>query len=417
MANPAADSCVVVVGAGLAGLSCALRLQEKGVRCTLLEASDKVGGRVRTDTEGGFQFDKGFQVLLTAYPQTERMVNFAELQLGSFHSGALVRVGRRFARLADPTRQPLDALATVLEPAIDLADKLRVVKLANRVVTPPSEKVLAHPETSTLERLKELGFSSKIIERFFRPFLGGIFLEDKLETSSRKFEFVLRMFSTGQAALPAAGMQAIPASMARRLKGGVLRMNSKVEAIDPGGVQLDSGERVSCHRVVIATDLATRLRLLREPPTASAAAVTCLYYSAPSSPVKGPWLVLNGDGAGPINNLCVPTEVHPTYAPSGTSLVSVTVIHPAFRARPDLELQVRSQLAEWYGAAVGEWSHLKTYAIEDALPIQSPPLLTPIEKPVKLAEHLYACGDYAGIVSIEGAVSSGVRAAEVLSAN
>lgn len=417
MANTVPESRVVVVGAGLAGLSCALRLQEKGVPFVILEASDAPGGRVRTDTEGGFQFDRGFQVLLTAYPETRRVVDFAELQLERFYSGALVRVGNRFARLADPIRQPLDALSTALEPAIDLFDKARVLRLANRVVTPSLQNVLAYPETSALERLKELGFSSKIIERFFRPFLGGIFLEDKLETSSRKFEFVFRMFSTGEAAIPAAGMQAIPENMARRLKPGVLRVNSKVEEILPGAVRLHSGEKIRCERVVLATDLKTRAWFLGESHATRSGAVTCLYYSAPTSPVKGPWLVLNGEGKGPINNLCVPTELHSSYARPGTSLISVSVINPVFRAKSDLELHVRTQLAQWYGVAVAQWRHLKTYSIDNALTIQEPPLLSTVDKPLKLTEHLYACGDYTGIVSIEGAVSSGTRAADAVGAN
>ena len=408
------SSHVVIIGAGLSGLACALRLQDSGTPCTLLEASTAVGGRVRTDIEDGFHLDRGFQVLLTVYPQTRKILNYGDLRLSRFYSGALVRLNGRFARLADPTREPLDSVATVLEPALSLPDKLRILKLRHRVCGPSLEQMLEHPEVSTLERLTELGFSNSIIERFFKPFLGGIFLDDELVTSSRKFEFVFRMFSLGDAALPAAGIEALPRQMAARLASHVLRTNSRVTAIDDAGVHLELGETVLADRVVVATDQRESCRLLRCGTPGRTAAATCLYYAAPVSPVKGPWLVLNGDGVGPINNLCAPTELHSSYAPHGTSLISVTVIDQAYRGRPDLETQVRAQLATWYGSNVSRWRYLRTYEIDQALPLQQPPLLTPINKPVKLSERLYRCGDYLGIASIEGAIASGIRAAQAV---
>jgi hypothetical protein len=317
--------------------------------------------------------------------------------------------------LADPTREPEEVFSTLLAPVTTFADKLRVLRLRERVCGPSLQQVLAHPETTTLQRLRELQFSDRIIFEFFRPFLGGIFLETGLVTSSRKFEFVFRMFSLGYAALPAAGIGAIPQQMAQRLRPGFLRTQGRVIGIDSSGVSLASGERIDCRKVVIATDKSEALRLLQRPSQHRTTAVTCLYYSAPQSPVKGPWLVLNGDGSGPINNLCVPTELHRSYAPQGLSLISVSVIHPAYRSRPDLESLVRDQLTGWYGSPVSRWRHLRTCEIDCALPLQAPPALTPVEKPVKLTEGLFWCGDHAGIVSIEGAIESGIRAAEAVS--
>ena len=405
---------VVIIGAGLAGLSCALRLQERGFSCLLLEASDQVGGRVRTDIEDGFRLDRGFQVLLTAYPQTQRVLDYGPLQLKSFHAGAIVRSYGHFYTLADPTRKPGSAASTLLAPVTTFADKLRILRLRQRVCGPSLEGVLAHRETTTAERLKELHFSDAITFEFFRPFLGGIFLETDLITSSRKFEFVFRMFSLGYAALPSAGMGAIPQQMASRLMPGVLRTRSRVAGMDDSGVILENGERIDCGKTVIATEQPEAFRLLQRPFRANMTAVTCLYYAAPKSPVKGPWLVLNGDGSGPINNLCVPTELHPSYAPRRWSLVSVSVLHPAYRSRPDLEQSVRAQLRTWYGDEVSRWRHLRTYHIDPALPLQEPPELHSIRKPVKLSDRLFLCGDYSGIVSIEGAIEAGIRAADGL---
>ncbi len=403
---------VIIIGAGLAGLSCALRLQEKGVAFALLEGSDRVGGRVHTDVEGGFRLDRGFQVLLTAYPQTQRVLRYEHLRLQSFHPGALVRSRDCFYALADPTRKTAELASTLLAPVTTRADKLRILRLRQRVCGSSLQQVLAHSETTTYRRLQELNFSDRIIFEFFRPFLGGIFLETDLVTSSRKFEFVFRMFSLGHAALPAAGMEAIPRQMASRLKPGLLRTGSRVMSLDTSGVTLASGERLTGQEVVIATDEGEAFRLLEQWPRHRTTAVTCLYYSAAQSPVKGPWLVLNGEGSGPINNLCVPTELHRSYAPQGQSLISVSVLHPAYRSRPDLEDLVRDQLTTWYGNQVSQWRHLRTYDIDDALPLQSPPGLNPAEKLVKLSERLFWCGDHTGIASIEGAIASGIRAAD-----
>ena len=373
-----------------------------------------MGGRVHTDVKDGFHLDRGFQVLLTAYPQTARTLHYEPLQLQSFHAGAIVRSHDYFYTLADPTREPGDAFSTLLAPVTTFADKLRILRLLRRVCGPSLEQVLAHPETTTLQRLRELKFSDKIIFEFFRPFLGGIFLETDLVTSSRKFEFVFRMFALGYAALPAAGMGAIPQQMAQRLKPGSWRTDTSVTALDSSGVTLASGEKMKCEKVVIATDESEGCRLLQRPFQPKTTAVTCVYYSAPQSPVKGPWLVLNGDGSGPINNLCVPTELHRSYAPRGQSLVSVSVLHPAYRNRPDLEDLVRDQLTTWYGKVVSKWQHLRTYEINHALPLQEPPALSPVDKPVKLSERLFWCGDHTGIVSIEGAIASGIRAADAV---
>jgi phytoene dehydrogenase-like protein len=407
---------VVIVGAGLAGLSCALRLHERGVPCLVLEKSDCVGGRVRTHVVDGYRMDRGFQVLLTAYPRTQQTVDYAALELKTFYSGAQIRSNGKFHTLGDPTRRPSDALATLLAPVGSLSDKARMLHLRERVTGGSVAQMLARPEATTEQRLREYGFSSRMVTQFFRPFLGGIFLEPNLVTSSRKFEFVMRMFSQGEAALPKLGMQAIPQQIANSLKREVLQTGCGVKSLETDGVTLESGERLQAAAVVLATSEGEAARLQGNPRIVRSAAVTCLYYSADESPVRGPWLVLNGDGHGPINNLCVPTEVHATYAPPGKSLVSVTVLGVADQA-PVLEKQVRAQLLDWYGQKAAEWAHLRTYEIPEALTMQEPPALAAIKKPLRMGERLYACGDYLSITSIEGAISTGIRCADEIAAS
>jgi phytoene dehydrogenase-like protein len=405
------DKQVVIVGAGLAGLSCALHLQERGISCRVFEKSDGVGGRVRTDLVGGYRLDLGFQVLLTAYPKTRQTVDFEALELKPFYSGAHIRHNGRFYTLGDPTRRPSDTFATVLAPVGSLSDKARMLHLRHRVTSGTLEELAARPEATAKRRLEEFGFSSKMIQQFFRPFLGGIFLEPDLITSSRKFEFVMRMFSEGEAALPKLGMQAIPQQMADRLRPGVLQTGSGVRSVESDGITLENGERVTADAVVLATAQVEAGRLQAKQQIIRNASVTCLYYSADVSPVKGPWLVLNGDGKGPINNLCVPSEVHASYAPAGKSLISVTVLGVP-EDLTKLESEVRQELVDWYGEPATHWHHLQSYKIPEALSLQSPPQLSVVEKPVKISDRLFACGDYLSITSIEGAISTGIRCAD-----
>jgi phytoene dehydrogenase-like protein len=401
---------VVIVGAGLAGLSCALRLQERGISCRLYEKSDCVGGRVRTHVVDGYRMDRGFQVLLTAYPITQQTVDFGALELKSFYPGALVRFNGKFQTLGDPMRRPGDALATVFSSIGSLSDKTRMLHVRSRVMSGTLDELMARPEVTTKRRLEEFGFSGKMIQQFFKPFLGGIFLEPELITSSRKFEFVMRMFSEGEAALPKQGMQAIPQQMANRLKSDVLQSGVAVKLIEGNCLTLENGQRVTADVVVLATTSVEAGRLRAQAPSGRNASVTCLYYSADVSPVRGPWLVLNGDGTGPINNLCVPSELHPNYAPAGKSLVSVTVLG-IVDDPGKLDAAVRTQLTEWYGDIARQWTHLRTYAIPEALIIQEPPLLEHVNKPVRMSDRLFACGDYLAVTSIEGAISTGIRCA------
>jgi phytoene dehydrogenase-like protein len=253
-----------------------------------------------------------------------------------------------------------------------------------------------------------------MIERFFRPFLGGIFLEPELRTSSRMFRFVFRMFSTGDATLPAEGMEAIPRQLAAGLPADSVRLGARASRVEPAAVRLDSGEGLPARAVVVATELPAAMALLGEPPPAAVQSVTCVYFAADKAPVEEPTLVLNGEGVGPVNNLCVPSVVAPSYAPAGRHLVSATVLGLPARDDAGLLADVRGQLAGWFGAAVHGWQHLRTYRIPFALPRQAPPALAVPERPVRVRPGLYVCGDHRDTASIQGAMASGRRAAEAV---
>ena len=407
------DFDAIVIGGGLSGLTCARTLCEAGVSCQLLEASEQVGGRVRTDEVDGFLLDRGFQVLLTAYPEAQAILDYDSLDLCRFEPGSLIRYDGKLVRMSDPWRRPKHIFSTALSPAATLADKLRIASFRRHATQGSVADIHDRPEQRTIDLLRSRGFSDVIIERFFRPFLGGVFLDNDLETSSRMCEFVFRMFSLGDAAIPKNGMGEIPKQLASRLPAGVVRTEARVESIQGQEVVLSSGERLSAGCLVVATSAPVARRLLSDSHPAGGRRVRCIYFAASEPPVREPILVLNGDGSGPINNLCVPSQVSSNYAPSGEALVSVTVLgHPA--NEETIQARIHAQLGEWFGSRVDTWRHLKTYDIEYALPVQQPPALDPVAKPSQVRDRTFVCGDHCDTGSINGAMASGRRAAELV---
>jgi protoporphyrinogen oxidase len=313
-----------------------------------------------------------------------------------------------------------------LSPIASFGDKLRVARLKREVCSTTLEELYDRPEVTTHARLIEKGFSNRIIEHFFRPFLGGVFLENALNTSSRKFEFVFRMFADGQAALPAKGMGALPNQLAGKLPPGSVRANARVDRITGDKVWLKSGKVLSASRIVVACEAPAAAKLFghelseknsRENENVhNGHDVTCLYFAADKPPLKEPILLLNGEGKGPINSFCVPSQVAPGYAPQGQSLISVTVLGTNKTAAGELRKQVLDQLRDWFGSPVNDWRFLKLSRIPDALPSQAPPTLTPVEKPV-IKNGVFVCGDYLDTASIQGAMASGRRAADAVVAS
>lgn len=407
------DHDVVIIGAGLAGLCCARSLQAAGRRFLILDAADAVGGRIRTDEVDGFLLDRGFQVFLTAYPEAQKVLDYDALDLRSFEPGAIVRHGDAFHRLTDPWRRPIKGFKSLFSPIGTFADKLRVAKLRSSVMKGSVDSLFARPETTTLEALKRIGFTESMLERFFRPFLGGIFLDRELQTSSRMLDFVFRMFSSGHASLPAKGMQAIPRQIASGLPEQSIRLNTRVTHINEQSVALQSGEVITGKAVVIATEAPAAAALLDEPLSPGSQSVTCLYFAVDRPPVNEPTLVLDGEGRGPVNNFSVPSLLIPC-APHGQHLVSATVLDIPTQDDEMLQRDVREHLRRWFGDAVNDWRHLRTYSIPHALPSQLPPALSQPERKIRLGSGLYVCGDHRDNASIQGAMVSGRRTAEAL---
>jgi protoporphyrinogen oxidase len=407
------DADVLIVGAGLAGLTCARKLSRAGLVPVVIEASDSAGGRVRTDAVDGFLLDRGFQVLLTAYPMTRQVLDYDRLDLRPFEPGALIRLGAGFASVSDPFRRPSEAIATLLAPIGSLADKGRIARLSLDLKHRSVNEILGAREDSTLARLSELGFGTAMIERFFRPFLGGVFLDDTLQTSSRMFEFVFKMFGSGPVAVPADGMGSLSAQLAEGLPEDSLRLGAKAESVTPRSVQLASGESLTGRAVVVAADPSTTRRLAGLDDVPPYRPALCWYFEAEESPVDRGILVLDGEGSGPVTNLAVMSQVSERYAPPGRHLISATVLGER-KPTPELLQAVRAQMREWYGPAADSWREIRAYRIDEALPDQSLSAGGVTPRPMRTGNGLYVCGDHRVHGSIEGAIASGLAVADRL---
>lgn len=408
---------VVVIGAGVSGLTCAKELHAGGVECVVFEAADGVGGRVRTDEVDGFLLDRGFQVLLTAYPEAARQLDYHTLDLKPFEPGSLIRTAGGLHCLADPWRSPGQALNTVFAPIGGFADKLRIGRLRWASGRGSIESIFEGPDRTTLAELRRLGFSADMVDKFLRPFLGGVFLDRELQTSSRLLYFLFRMFSNGDTVLPAGGMGMISDQLASYLPDDAIRLNESVSEIASDRVILQSGEVISCSRIVVATEQPAAAKLLPELTSDRLPrSVHCVYFSAPESPVRKRMLVLNGTASGLVNNLCVPNLVSASYGPAGRALISATVLG-ADGSDDTLQKQVVEEMRCWFGDSVDSWNHLRTYNIPYALPNQTSPAFNPPQQPSKFRDRLYVCGDYRINGSINGAMQSGRLAAEAILAD
>ncbi|WP_141106609.1 protoporphyrinogen/coproporphyrinogen oxidase [Hymenobacter gelipurpurascens] len=411
---------IVIIGAGVAGLACACYLHRAGRRVLVLEASDAVGGRVRTDiTPEGFRLDRGFQVLLTKYPEVQRLMDYGALNLKAFRSGAVIRlVDGRETTVQNPLQKPTAAFTSLLSPIGTLEDKLRILSLTHHVGRYSSEQLISRNTTNaqdTVTFLREYGWSEQIINNFFRPFFGGVYLDRGLSTAANFFEFVFQQFAQGEAVVPALGIQQIPEQLAQRLPAGTVRLNSPVDAIVGHTVRLWTDETIEAAAIVVAVDgeAAKKLLTASEVPETTWRHTTCTYFAAPSSPGHQDKLLrLNAAPDALAHNVSFSSDVAPDYAPTGQTLVSVSTHGEHGLGEEALTARLLQELTDWFGPVVGQWRHLRTYIIPHALPVYAAG--QPYRQSLKVVEGLYRCGDHTAYPSLNAAMATGREVAEML---
>jgi protoporphyrinogen oxidase len=402
---------VLIIGAGMAGLACAARLHRSGCPFVLIEASERVGGRVKTDrTADGFLLDHGFQVLLSSYTEVRRQLDIKALSPSAFRSGAVIRIDDgRDVFLRDPLRDWRALPSALAAPIGSLGDKLRLGRLIAEALWKSSIMTAGTPMGTTLEYLRRLGFTQGCLDTFFSPFFGGVFLDRSLSVDERFFRFVFRQFVFGRAMLPKEGMEALPNQMASLLPKNAIRLATPVAEVTKKSVLLENGTRLSGAAIVIATDSAGASKLLPGMPAVSKwRQTTCLYFAAHGKPGRGDgYIRLNARKGGFIHNVCFPSDVAPSYAPVGHTLVSVSV-HGELGCSDSVLLErVLSELVEWFGSQALDWRHLRTYVLPFALPAGS-------VGPARTLTHngVFVCGDHAAYPSLNAAMETGRLTAE-----
>lgn len=399
---------VLVIGAGLAGLACARDVSEAGHTVRVLEASDGVGGRMRSDRHDGFVIDRGFQVFNTSYPQVRRRLTLRDLRLRPFTAGVLVHTNRGTLRFGDPCRSPRTFSDLLPGRLAGTRDLLALGILTARDTLAPVRSLKRAADHTTRTALAGAGFSEEFVERFFRPFLAGVFLEDRLETSSRVFHLVWRSMLRGTLCLPTEGIGAVPRALADRLPSGTVRLGTHVGTLTDDGVALADGTELPARAVVVATGPGPAASLLPGLDVPAYRVVTTYYHATTRPPLGEPTLLT--DAGRRFLNTCVLSEVVPGYAPKGTALVATSVLGEDAEGREPL---VRDALAEAYGIDTGGWDLLTVRTIPDALPVMTPP--QSLSRTSRVAPGRYVCGDHRATGSVQGALASGARAArEVL---
>ncbi|MFN3489435.1 MAG: NAD(P)/FAD-dependent oxidoreductase [Emticicia sp.] len=406
------DFSTVIIGGGISGLTCAKYLNEKRCGFMILEGSDALGGRIRTDKVDGFLLDRGFQILLTNYPEAKKVLNYSNLDLKYFGSGAMIKAEKGFMKMENPFRNKMAYLTMAFSSVGSLSDKLKIRKFANELSEIPDDEFFKMEATDTLTFLRNYGWSEKMINNFFKPFYGGVFLENDLVTSSNFFRFTFKQFFKGDAAIPADGMQAIPEQIAEMLPRDSIRKNARVKGFEGNQIFLDGGEVITADRIVVATDPKTSDRLLGETNERAYNITTCTYFSAETSPLKGQkFIALNPNRRGAVHNICVPSDISSHYGNAGKSLISVSTQGLEKLDERNLTSRIKRELFDWFGASVNVWKHLKTYHIPESL-VQY--RAGSERQNSKLGDNLYRCGDYLAYPSLNAAMQTGREVAQMI---
>ncbi|MEV3931828.1 MULTISPECIES: NAD(P)/FAD-dependent oxidoreductase [unclassified Streptomyces] len=414
-AHTADHADVVIIGAGIAGLSAAHQLIGAGVDVSVLEAAAHVGGRMATDDVDGFRLDHLGPLLSSACPELGITPGLEGLVLRDFAPGVLVHSGGRQYRAGD-VRSTRGALRAVRSrpsaPRAPLGGAIEQARLGAwlaRLATTPESRILARPDRAAHEALSARGLSSRAVGGFLRPLLSALLGDPGLTTSSRMADLTLREYARGRLCVPSGGSATLPELLAAALPPGTVRTGVHVTAADITCVRTKEHGELACRSLLLATGAGAAGELLPGLRMPAFHPVTVLHHTAPEAPSTGARLLLDADRTGPVAHTAVMSEVDPSRAPAGRALITSTVLGPP---PPDLDRSVRAHLATLYGTPTGDWELLASRHDPEAVPAMPPPH-DPL-RPVRVLAGLYVCGDHRDTSTVQGALRSGRRAASAI---
>ena len=400
---------IYIIGAGVSGLIAAYELEQEGYHPIIIEQTDEVGGRVKTIHEKGYALDLGFQVMLSAYPLAKKYLDFDALELHKLESGALIYINDKAYRIGDPMRNWKMLFPTIFSDIGSISDKLKVLKLNNRLKRKSIHEIFESRETTTLQYLIEFGFSPKIIERFFKPFFAGIFLESSIQTSSRMFEFVYKMFGEGYATIPKLGIGEISKQLKNKLHHTEFIFNCEVKDITNDKILMVSGENLPHDGIIIATNSTSIIRSHKGSDMKWKACM-CLYFEVDQTNIPTNTIALIADSGNYANNLYAYTDVK-----TGNTILSVTTLEHMNKTDAEITEKIIAEVKKYTGALKVDFIH--HYRIKQALPDIQNLKMTIQSGENQVMDNIFLAGDALMNGSLNAAMESGRIAAKSLLEN
>ncbi len=405
----------IIIGAGAAGLVAAKELESYKLKTLILDADSQVGGRLKSEQHEGYTLDRGFQVLLSAYPMVQKHLDLNALKVKAFKPGAFLFDGQKTLKVQDVNRNPSALIPMFFSGVGSLRDKLKMAKLRKEVMALKVEEIFDLEDKSTLDYLKKYGFSNKIIQRFFKPFFGGIFLEFDLNTSARQFLFIFKMFAEGDALLPEKGIAAVALQLRSQLKLTDFRLNTKVKEVSKGTVILEDGERLDAHQIIIATDPQKIISQLEGSLEWNH--TTQVYFEGPASVFSKKMISLSFKKDALINNIACLSAVQPHYTTGSKHLYSISLRRDPGLSENQLIEAIKEELKLHLGVKAQDWKFLRSYKVQKALPRVDQVVYERAFEETKVLDGIYVAGDFLLNPSLNGAMLSGELAAKALILN
>ncbi len=410
---------ITIVGAGIAGLSAGIYLKQLGYQnITFIEASDRAGGRMKTDYVDGFTLDRGFHTFFTAYPYASELLDYKALDLKYFNSGVLVLKNSTIRKIKDPFHHPLSTLTMFFSSMGSLGDKINLLKRRLEIRRMSESQIFEKFEVKTSSILRKKKYSSQLIKNFFNPVFSAILLDNELTTSRRVFEYTFKMLMEGRVAIPAKGIEAIPKQLASHFGPDNFIFNRAVTGFIKNKITLDTNETLLTDILIVATEQNSLFSTLKKAPIKNDhRSSTCIYFSATKKPFVSAMVCVNANEPKLVSNIAVLTNIDKNFAPDGKELISVLLNGFAKANDEELESEVKLELFETFGKSVYDWQLLKVYRIDYTIPNQDYVLGRRHTNDIMIAENTYVCGDHMLYGSMNAAIKSSKNMVELIHKN